>query len=94
MHSPAAINTKGVMLFWGKLVNSSIMAMTSAKIEADSAMACPTSMDLKISPDNLGFRPMASLAHAAVNPSPIAAPMAPKPIAIPPPLKAATLIQV
>ena len=75
-------------------MNSSIMAMTKAKIEEDSAMACPTSMALKISPDNFVLRDMASLAQAAVCPSPMAAPMAPNPMAIPPPLNAATFTQV
>ena len=46
----------------GKFENNRIMAITSAKIEADSAIACPTSIDLKISPVALGLREMAKLA--------------------------------
>jgi len=64
---------------------SKISATTSAKIEADSAMACPTSMFLNTSPDIAGLREMARLASAAVCPSPMAAPMAPNPMAMPPP---------
>ena len=60
-----------------KLEKSRIMAITKAKMEADSAMACPTSMDLNISPVLAGLREMARLASAAVYPSPMAAPMAP-----------------
>ena len=92
--NPAPNKTGTVKTCAGNFVNSSIMAMTNAKMEEDSAMACPTSMALKISPENFGLRDMASLAHAAVCPSPIAAPMAPKPMAIPPPLNAATFTQV
>jgi hypothetical protein len=75
-------------------VNSNIIAITRAKIDADSAMACPISMDLKISPAIFLFLDMAKLASAAVCPSPIAAPIAPIPMHIPPPVKAATFTHI
>jgi hypothetical protein len=62
------------------------IAITRANIEADSATACPTSIFLKISAEILGLRETAALACAAVYPSPIAAPIAPRPIARPPPV--------
>ena len=49
-----------------KLENSRIIAITRAKIEADSAIACPTSMVLNKSPAPWGLRDSASLAWAAV----------------------------
>jgi hypothetical protein len=51
-------------------------------------------MDLKISPAIFLFLDMAKLASAAVYPSPIAAPIAPTPMHIPPPTKAATFTHV
>ena len=75
---------------FGTSRKSKRIAITRAKMEADSATAWPTSMFLKISPDILGLRATAMLAMAAVLPSPIAAPMAPNPIAMPPPVNAAT----
>ena len=61
------------------------IAMTKAKMPADSAIACPTSMFLMISPDFLGSLDMLWFARPAVNPSPRAAPIAPNPIQKPAP---------
>ena len=56
---------------------------------ADSATACPISMVLMSVPELSGFSEIAELACAAVYPSPMAAPMAPIPMAIPLPVYAA-----
>jgi hypothetical protein len=67
-------------------MNSSRIAITSEKMDADSEIACPTNMFLMMTPAWSGLRAMASDAWLAVYPSPVAAPMAPKPMATAPPI--------
>ncbi len=68
--------------------------MKRAKIPADSATAIPISIRRRTSSEARGWRATAAAALKALNPSPTAAPIAPKPMQREAPKMAAILVIV